>query len=185
MAERLQTGLPAMAGVRGGEPATTDGGGGSGARLRESTSEFLRFSVVGVVAFIIDASTLQSALWLGLDPYSGRVLSYLVAATSAWAMNRRYTFRVGRDEGLVREWLAYLAANALGGLANYATYVAALWLSALARAWPVLAVAAGSVAGLAFNFVVNKYYVFRRSWAVPAGAGGSDPMGAPRKPGSR
>jgi len=29
-------------------------------------------------------------------------------------------------------------------------------------------VAAGSVAGLAFNFVVNKYWVFRRSWPASA-----------------
>jgi putative flippase GtrA len=132
-------------------------------RLQESAGQFLRFSAVGVVAFVIDAGTLQTALWLGLDPYSGRVVSYLFAATSAWAMNRRYTFRVGSDEGLVREWLAYLGTNAFGGLVNYGTYVVALWASDLARAWPVLAVGAGSVAGLFFNFAVNKYYVFRQA----------------------
>lgn len=132
-------------------------------RLQESAGQFLRFSAVGVVAFLVDAGTLQSALWLGLDPYSGRVVSYLFAATSAWAMNRRYTFRVGSAEGLGREWLAYLGANAFGGLVNYGTYVAAIWASDLARAWPVLAVGAGSVAGLFFNFAVNKYYVFRQA----------------------
>lgn len=139
--------------------------------MQESAGQFLRFSAVGVVAFLIDAATLQSALWFGLDPYSGRVVSYLFAATGAWALNRRYTFRVGSDEGLAREWLAYLGANALGGLVNYATYVAALWASALARAWPVIAVAAGSVAGMAFNFAVNKYYVFRGRRGPPAEGG--------------
>ena len=136
--------------------------------LRESTGQFLRFAVVGVLAFLVDASVLQAALALGLDPYSGRVASYLCAATAAWAMNRRYTFRVPEREGLAGEWLAYLAANAIGGLVNYGTYVLALWLSGAVRTWPVLGVAAGSVAGLAFNFVVNKYWVFRRSWPASA-----------------
>ena len=121
-----------------------------------------------MLAFLVDASVLQAALALGLDPYSGRVASYLCAATAAWAMNRRYTFRVPGREGLAGEWLAYLAANAIGGLVNYGTYVLALWLSGAVRTWPVLGVAAGSVAGLAFNFVVNKYWVFRRSWPASA-----------------
>jgi putative flippase GtrA len=165
---------------------TADGGAGNPAGLRESAGELLRFSAVGVVAFVIDAGTLQTALWLGLDPYSGRVVSYLFAATSAWAMNRRYTFRVGSDEGLAREWLAYLGANAVGGLINYGTYVAALWASDLARAWPVLAVAAGSVAGLFFNFAVNKFYVFRRTWGGGASAGGPEPPPiTPQEPGAR
>ena len=139
----------------------------SGSR-RDSTGQFLRFAVVGALAFLVDASVLQAALALGLDPYSGRLASYLCAATAAWAMNRRYTFRVPGREGLAGEWLAYLAANAIGGLVNYGTYVLALWLSGAVRTWPVLGVAAGSVAGLAFNFVVNKYWVFRRSWPASA-----------------
>lgn len=139
--------------------------------LRESTGQFLRFAVVGMLAFLVDASVLQAALALGLDPYSGRVVSYLCAATAAWAMNCRYTFRVPGREGLAGQWLAYLAANAIGGFANYATYVAALWLFEMVRAWPVLGVGAGSVAGLAFNFVVNKYWVFRRAGLVQRDSG--------------
>jgi len=133
---------------------------GEGA-LTESAGQFLRFSVVGVIAFLFDAATLQAALWLGLDPYSGRVVSYLVAATAAWTLNRRYTFRLRTGDGLLREWLHYLVANAVGGAINYLTYAACLLLSDLMRAWPVLAVAAGSGAGLTFNFAANKYYVFR------------------------
>lgn len=135
--------------------------------MSETAGQFLRFSIVGTIAFLIDAAVLQGAIWSGLDPYSGRVVSYLVAATGAWALNRRYTFRLGLGGGLLREWANYLVANAVGGLANYATYAACLLLSDFMRAWPVLAVAAGSGAGLTFNFVANKYYVFRRALAAP------------------
>lgn len=140
-------------------------GAESGA-IGEGAGQFLRFSVVGTIAFLIDAATLQSALWLGLDPYSGRVLSYLAAATGAWALNRRYTFRLRGGGGLLREWMQYLVANAVGFVVNYATYAACLLLSATMRAWPVLAVAVGSGAGLVFNFIANKYYVFRRALAA-------------------
>lgn len=148
-------------------PARRAGQGRERAGASETAGQFLRFSVVGTIAFLIDAATLQAGLWLGLDPYSGRVVSYLVAATGAWALNRRYTFRLGTaGGGLLREWVQYLVANAAGGLANYATYAACLLTSEVMRAWPVLAVAAGSGVGLTFNFLANKYYVFRRGLAA-------------------
>jgi putative flippase GtrA len=130
--------------------------------LAESAGQFVRFSVVGTIAFVVDAGTLQAALALGADHYSGRLLSYLVAATAAWALNRRYTFRLGAREGLALEWLHYLAANAVGGLVNYLTYAGAVLLFDTVRAWPVLGVAAGSATGLAFNFIANKYWVFKK-----------------------
>jgi putative flippase GtrA len=126
----------------------------------------MRFSVVGVVAFVVDAAVLQGSLRLGLDHYSGRLVSYLVAATAAWALNRHYTFRLAWGRGLLSEWAQYLVANAVGGLVNYSTYAVAVCLSAAVRDWPVLGVAAGSIAGLSFNFVANKYYVFRHGAGV-------------------
>jgi putative flippase GtrA len=133
--------------------------------VRESAGQLLRFSAVGTVGFLVDAGILQGLLTLGLDPYTGRLLSYLAAATTTWVFNRRFTFRIRGGEGLVREWLHYLVANGIGGLLNYATYTVLLLVSDLMRAWPVLAVAVGSGVGLTFNFVANKYVVFRRHLA--------------------
>jgi putative flippase GtrA len=125
-------------------------------------TEFLRFAVVGIIGLMADMAALTLALQvLHLDLYSGRVFSYLVAATTTWALNRRFTFvRVEHRPPLV-QWAKFLAANAIGGLVNYAVYAGVVTFTVLGAAWPVLGVAAGSIAGLAFNFTVSKRWVFK------------------------
>ncbi len=125
-------------------------------------NEFLRFAAVGVVGLFADMAALTFALnVLHLDVYSGRVFSYLVAATTTWALNRRFTFVTAERVSPLRQWLKFLGANAIGGVVNYAVYAAVVTFTALGAAWPVLGVAAGSVAGLFFNFTINKLWVFK------------------------
>ncbi len=125
--------------------------------------EFLRFVMVGAAGFFVDAGALMVATTaLGLGLYSGRVFSYLCAATFTWILNRRFTF-AKTDEVAVIQWLRFLGANALGGAVNYGVYAVLVTFSAVAAATPVLGVAAGSAAGLIFNFMVSKYWVFRRT----------------------
>ena len=51
------------------------------------------FSIVGSVGFIIDSLVLLLSLHvLMLGYYTGRILSYLVAASTTWILNRTYTF---------------------------------------------------------------------------------------------
>jgi putative flippase GtrA len=135
-------------------------------RIGETAGQFFRFGVIGTGGFIVDSTVLYIALHaLKLDPYSGRLLSWFVAATFTWAMNRRFTFSDTRPP--VKQWLAFLAANAVGGIVNYAVYAALITFSATVAATPILGVAAGSIAGLFFNFTASKWVVFRRS-ATPA-----------------
>jgi len=126
-------------------------------------SQFLRFALVGVAGFIVDAGTLYVAMtFLETGHYLGRVISYLTAATATWALNRRYTFADRRDSQLLREWLKFLAANAVGGVVNYATYAALVGNSDMVATWPVLGVGAGSIAGLAVNFTLSRRLVFSK-----------------------
>lgn len=125
-------------------------------------SQFLRFAAVGVVGLFADIAALTLALEVfRLDPYSGRVFSYLIAATTTWALNRRYTFIQADPAPALIQWLKFLGANAIGGLANYGTYAAMVGFTAIGASYPQIGVAAGSLVGLAFNFAVNKFWVFR------------------------
>lgn len=122
------------------------------------------FVVAGSVGFIVDAAVLQLVVNAGLGPYSGRIISYLVAATATWWLNRRYTFRSpssGRE--LPREWLRYVLANAVGGGVNYLVYALAVAQWSLVRDHLVVGVALGSIAGLGVNFIANKHWVFGRN----------------------
>jgi putative flippase GtrA len=125
------------------------------------TRQFLSFAAVGVVGFVVDASVLYCAIQLlGAGLYGGRLLSYLTAATTTWALNRGYTFRTHRSRNRFAEWGQFLAANAAGGAVNYATYAVLVTASPVVAAYPVLGVAAGSLAGLCVNFTLSRYLVF-------------------------
>ena len=124
--------------------------------------QLLAFSVVGTIGFVVDAATLYAAMTvLGAGLYVGRVISYLAAATTTWALNRRYTFHGQRSSAKITEWGRFLAANAVGGLVNYGTYAALVATQPAAAAHPVIGVGAGSLAGLALNFMLSRYLVFR------------------------
>jgi len=126
-------------------------------------AEFIRFAVVGTVAFVVDAAVLYLGLWIGLGLYLGRGVSYLVAATTTWYGNRRITFanHAHGARAVVAEWAGFLLTNLVGGAVNYATYAALVSHFELVRANPVLGVAAGSIAGLGVNFTLSKWLVFR------------------------
>lgn len=127
----------------------------------KAASQFLRFSLVGVVGFVVDTATLYAAIrYGGLGHYSGRLVSYLVAATSTWALNRRFTFNAHASAHVLREWMKFIAANALGGIVNYSVYAILIAASTNVSSQPVLGVAAGSIAGLAVNFTLSKRLVF-------------------------
>ncbi|MFN7258116.1 MAG: GtrA family protein, partial [Acetobacteraceae bacterium] len=86
--------------------------------------EFLRFGVVGSMGFVVDSAVLYGGLALGLGLYGGGAVSYLVAATTTWALNRVWTFR-GRGDGPVhQQWALFLVVNLVGFAMNYGTYAA-------------------------------------------------------------
>jgi putative flippase GtrA len=131
--------------------------------------QFFAFAVIGVVGFAVDAGVLY--LLLHLTPagfYLGRVISFLCAATVTWYLNRTFTFPdAAREWALEREWLRFLGANSLGGFVNVGMYSLLVWKSAFFAAFPVLAVAAGSLSGLTVNFTLTRAYVFRSERIAP------------------
>ncbi len=121
----------------------------------------VRFACVGGLGFAVDTAVLYLALYaLGLGFYGARALSFLLAATVTWAGNRSFTFPESRSPQRAAEWVRFLAVNAPGGLLNYGTYSLLVLLSETAREVPVLAVAAGSLVGLTFNFLGSARWVF-------------------------
>ncbi|MBJ7415277.1 MAG: GtrA family protein [Niveispirillum sp.] len=143
---------------------------------QQTSRQFATFALIGVGGLFVDMASLAVALHLlGLDPYGGRVFSYLMAATFTWYMNRQFTFTGVSRRGAIRQWARFLAANAVGAVVNYGVYVLVLklgpWVIASIGLWPEVltallpyaGVAAGSVSGLVFNFVLSKKLVFRNA----------------------
>lgn len=123
--------------------------------------QFVKFCVGGGLALLVDAGVLQGIVSLGLDPYTGRLLSFLCAVTTTWWFNRTYTFAGNASSRRLLEWGRYVTSQVGGGAVNYAIYVVLLYAVAEVQRWPVLGVAAGSVGGLLVNFMLARRYVFR------------------------
>ena len=122
---------------------------------------FLRFCAVGVAGLLVDTAVLYATAPL-LGWYGARVLSFLAAATATWWLNRLYTFAAAgpmRPSAVLRQYLRYLQAMMLGGLVNYLVYAATI-LFIKAPGAPMLGVALGSCAGLFFNFLSARHFVF-------------------------
>jgi len=123
-------------------------------------AQFLRFGVVGGLGFIVDTATVYATkAWLGL--YGAGVLAFLVAASANWALNRAWTFRGLGAGPRHRQWARFLAANAVGFVLNRGCYAILVTVSLLCADNPVLAVAAGAIAGLFSNFTLSRRLVFR------------------------
>lgn len=133
-----------------------------GPRYAALLAEFIRFGLVGLAGLVVDTGVLYAMLGLGAGLYGGRVVSYLAAASTTYALNRAWTFRARRGAApLARQWALFLAVNLAGFAMNYGTYAALIALWPLAAAHPALAVAAGAVAGMGGNFFLSRRLVFK------------------------
>ncbi len=130
--------------------------------MQKTIMQFLRFGVVGVAGFLVDAGVLTAMLWAGIGPYAGRVVSYLAAASTTFALNRAWTFRsAARDAPVAAQWGRFVLLNLIGFAANYGTYAALIAGTETVAAHPVIGVAAGSLAGMFLNFGLSRRYVFK------------------------
>ncbi len=123
--------------------------------------QFITFGIVGAAGFLVDAGVLQCALILGLGLYAGRIVSYLAAATATWILNRRYTFKGSSGGGAFSEWARFVVSQLSGAAVNLSVYGVLVYFSPLAAKWPVIGVAAGSMAGLLINFIAARAYAFK------------------------
>ena len=123
--------------------------------------QFLRFGTVGVVGFVTD-TVIVYALRGSIGLYGAGIVSYVVAATVTWALNRLWTFRAqGLSRSLHRQWALFLAANGIGFLLNRGGYFALVTISPLCAKEPVLAILGGVGLGMFVNFQMSRRVVFR------------------------
>jgi putative flippase GtrA len=129
--------------------------------LRREAGLFLKFGLVGVLGFAVDAIVLEAAVRLGLPPAGARVVSVLVAMHATFLVNGLLVFGGFRRERLARQWIAYLAANALGAACNYGLFVALVWSGLPLLSERIVALAAGSALGWGINFAGTRLVAFR------------------------
>jgi putative flippase GtrA len=127
---------------------------------------FIRFGIVGTMGFCWDTGTVY-ALRPFVNLYIAGTCGFIVAATANWAVNRVWTYRHKEHAALHVQWAKFVSANAIGFVFNRGVFFTLVSkpFSAAAKTdifytQPVLAIAAGSIAGLCFNYFLSKRFVF-------------------------
>ncbi|OYN87883.1 GtrA family protein [Parenemella sanctibonifatiensis] len=81
-------GIPAPAEVPLGPPGTEGDSGGS-----TLWTQIWRFFLTGVLSAIVDFSLLNLLMYAGLPFWAAKALSFIAGTTTAYLINRRWTFR--------------------------------------------------------------------------------------------
>lgn len=130
------------------------------------SENFIRFGIVGALGFCWDTATVY-ALRPFTNLYIAGTCGFLVAATANWAVNRVWTYRHHAHAAPHIQWARFMTANAIGFVFNrgvYFTLVSKFFCNAVKTdifcTQPVIAIAAGSISGLCFNYFLSKRFVF-------------------------
>jgi putative flippase GtrA len=126
---------------------------------RSPLGRFASFAAVGLVGFIVDAAILSMLVHLvGWHHYTARAVSFTIAVTATWSVNRYWVFERTRDSR--REYGAYFGVQTVGAVINLGTYALVIaMIPSLAR-YPVLPLAAGAALALLFNYSAAGRWVF-------------------------
>ncbi len=124
--------------------------------------QFLKFGIVGGVGFLFDNALVYAGIYLlhmGHDAAGLASFPFVVSLT--WVGNRYFTFREADRTNLAGQWLRFLSVCGVGLIFNRGTYSLMVHNFPLAYDYPVLALLAGTAAGMFFNFFVARRVVFR------------------------
>jgi len=117
-----------------------------------------QFAVVGFSGAVLNIALLTLGLELGLERELAVALAIAISMVWNFALNRRFSFSYARNGSIVAQFFGFVSACSVGALFNY-------WVTL--SVWPHLpngqvAALVGILAGLAFNFVMNRFFVFRK-----------------------
>lgn len=137
--------------------------------LREHT--LVRFGMVGGMGFCTETVLLLIGIKLiGLGPIVARVPSFTAAVFVTWYFNRKFTFKM-TEKTFLESFPHYISANFVGMLMNFGIYSAAiLWLPNSLGKYPIVALAAGALVSLVFNFTISRYFIFKPADEADSGS---------------
>lgn len=132
-------------------------------------ASFVRFAVTGALAFVVDAGAFTLFHALGVAAIPARILSFPVAYTVNWYLNRVWSFAAGRGHPAARQYAVYGAIQIVGAGINLIVFALLLRTGPIFRDFPVLAIAAGAVVALVFNYLVGRRFAFASPRNDPGG----------------
>ena len=128
----------------------------------------MRFATVGVKVSLIDAGLLyllHFTFWINL--YLSRFVSLGASIAAGYLLNRSFTFGGDQRGCFYRQMAGHFGVHLTGGLINYGIFSLVVAIGHKAGAvgialtvLPLVALVAGGVVGMLFNFACSRRFVF-------------------------
>lgn len=150
-------------------------------RWMPSLFQLGKFIIVGSANFFVDlgvfhlvislsgsenARTLFSLSALSITTWTAfKAISFVVAITNSFLWNKFWTFQEKKTESAKSEYLSFLAVSLVGMALNTTVFsIVFSFRSGGVRetVWATVAAVAGTFAGLGWNFVGYKFFVFKK-----------------------
>jgi dolichol-phosphate mannosyltransferase len=124
-----------------------------------------QFLVVGASGTVVNLAVLSLLVAVGTAEPLALAGGIAVSVVTNFLLNRRFTFSYARDGNPVRQFLGFLGASAVGLAVNYAVALSMRGSVLTDGPWALqLSAATGIAAGMIFNFLGNRYVVFRKRY---------------------
>jgi len=120
------------------------------------------FAIVGGIGFAIDGGIVTLLVEIvNLNPFFGRAMSFPIAVTATWFLNRRWTFAANASTRKKTEYGRYFAVQVIGAAINLAIYFVLITDIPSLGVHPILPLGAGALVAMVFNFIGCQLFVFR------------------------
>lgn len=126
-------------------------------------SHLVQFLAVGASGLAVNLLALTAFLRLRLGENTAVVLAIAVSIVWNFCLNRRFSFSYARSQSIVKQFFGFVAACSVGAIANYLCTVG-LWN---VFQYKQLAAVVGVLAGTGFNFLANRFVIFRTRHVRP------------------
>lgn len=127
---------------------------------RPTLRQFIKFAVVGTINTVLDFGVyLGLTRWLHLHYLVANLLAFILAASSSFILNKYWTFRDNRLDGLTYQYIKFLTVSLVGAaLTELTLFTLVHFLKTHDLLGKVMAIAVVTF----WNFFANKHWTFRR-----------------------
>lgn len=125
------------------------------------SSKFVRFFLVGAIGFSVDAGVLTTLLKANMPAHWARTISFLLAVTTTWAINRVWTFKVKQPVKKHHEYAGYMAIQGSGAAINMGIFMGLISYQPKLIEIPLVPLGAGAAVSMLWNYALTKNWFSR------------------------
>lgn len=133
--------------------------------VKKLGSQVIAFATIGSIGFAIDGVIVTVlSVSAGINIYTSRLISFLLASLTTWLLNRQHTFRRVRQDTKIstsNEYIRYIVIQIGGSVINLSVFTWLVATNPALQSIPIMPLAAGASVALVFNFLGARLWVYK------------------------